>query len=145
MAISRLSSPVENWVEIGTSSPTSGSVVTFSSIANYRKLRVVAFKLTYSTTATVKMTFNGDTGNNYASRPDEANNYLAFGSGSATSFDVDILFNSQTTFKRIEGWEYEYTYPYQGLWTNTAAITSIDLTLSTGTYSAGTVKLYGTN
>lgn len=145
MSISRLGSPQDNWVEIGTSSPTSGSVVTFSGIANYRKLRVVAFKLTYSTTAFVKMTFNSDTGSNYASRPDEANNHLAFGSGTGTSFDVDILFNSQATYKRVEGWEYEATYPYQGFWTNNDAITQIDLTLSTGTYSSGTVKLYGTN
>lgn len=152
MAISRLSSPVENWVEIGTSSPTSGSVVTFSSLANYRKFRLVGFDVNLSTSASLKITFNNDTGNNYAYsyvRLASANvtDSLTFAANTVHSFDFEIDFNSQSTWKRVIGWAANTSSvsDYWGLWKDTASITEIDLTTSTGTYSSGTIKLYGTN
>lgn len=144
MSISRLSGAAENWVEIGSSSPTSGSTVTFSSIPGYSKLRVIAFNVIPSTNAQIQMTFNNDTGGNYLNKTDIGVTNLNFGSSTGQAFDVEILFNSQITYKRIVGHSY-LTGAYEGLWANTDQITEIDLTLNAGTYSSGTFKLYGTN
>lgn len=65
MAITNLGGS-NKWVELATSSPTSGSTVTFSSLASYRDYRIEWFDLTNVGGQPFAIRFNNDSGTNYA-------------------------------------------------------------------------------
>lgn len=145
MAISKLGG-ANKWVELATSSPTSGSTVTFSSLPSYKDYRIEWFGLTNSGGQPFAVRFNNDSGSNYAylrsGQSSSAASAQIYGSGSqiqVTIFDADSI------SKTIEGWggtEGEI----KGFWNNQTAINRIDIIVpGSYTYTAGTIKIYGRN
>jgi hypothetical protein len=147
------------------------STLSFTSIPQtytHLQLRIIGGNNGYA----CDMTFNSDTGANYASHRLTANNGLEVTSGSRTSFNairfaqwsglnysgstvsatvMDILdyknTNKYKTSRDFTGYDTNsagYLDFESGLWMSTAAITRIDLTMQIGTWATGsTVALYG--
>ena len=148
---------------------TATSTITFSSIpSTYQHLQLRAFSNS-TTGAPARIRFNSDSGSNYILHVIQGNS-ASVGAGAATAQSgidgiissnasnvfgasvVDILdytnTNKYTTIKAFDGYETGSTgtvYLYSGLWLNTAAISTITLTDSSGgnfnTYSS--FALYG--
>jgi len=164
----------DNWVLISSVSPTASSAtVTFSSIGSYKKLmlRMEAPAQTSNVAANTQLTFNADSGSNYTLMSGYAysstgtarvgliprTGYMQLtnqvGSAEAISVSAMLIINEVNTTgaKTISGYTVNsltssaYYYPNAiGTYFASAAITSLTLTLSTGTYSGtGTVALYG--
>lgn len=173
MAINQLPVPTsagDNWVQIATTTPTSGTAVTFSSIATiYSKLMVMINAPaggTLSANATIITTINGVTSgyiapfvnivtagtlstsvNNTGIRMTGALDSAGFiGAGFVT-----IESANTTTVKRVTGalgsnnGTAFYSFCDNGFFAGTAAVTSIALTLTGGaSYTGGiTFTLYG--
>jgi hypothetical protein len=72
MAISIIPTPTaggggETWTQIGTTqTPTSGSVVTFSSIPEYKKIRIICLAVRLTSSGTLAITLNNDATAKYA-------------------------------------------------------------------------------
>ena len=136
---------------------------TFSSIPQTYTDLVVVAQATISVAAGSVVQFNGDTGNNYSytyisgdgssasSSRVTNNNYIQTGgfqsNGTNGAMITNILnYSNATTYKTLlsrENATFEVR-AYVGLWRNTAAITSITLFPTSGTYSTGsTFTLYG--
>lgn len=149
----------DNWVQIATSTPTSGSSVSFTSIpTNYRKLWLVTTgQIVPSASATLVTTINTLTGaNDYRFwRVTDADALPGIYNGSTSSGSINLYFYNPTinnlpfvTFDggtmntASNGVEYHYGYVAPA----TTNITTIDITLSTGdfTTNTGTFVLYGT-
>jgi hypothetical protein len=159
-------------VLLDTQSPTGTGVVTFSSISSaYRHLRVTAVirGTNVSTSITIAITLNNDTGANYDRQNFQGSNASASASvstgqtalvslsqpaASATSnfagaIDLMVYDYKGTTFQKI----CEATNLYRdqsagagmaiqklmAAWRSTSAVNRIDLTCSAGNYAAGTV------
>ena len=149
---------------LGTSS------VTFASISQaYRDLRVVTYNLITATNANMSLQFNGDTAANYSGVYYGFNYVPSVTTGTFTGtsivdsrgyptssggcmatidiFDYSATDKHKLAFMRSQG---NPTINGQGLdiitgrWANTAAITSVTFSLSTGSFAAGaTFYLYG--
>jgi len=161
------------YFSIATANGTgSSAVITFSSIpATYTHLQIRAIAKPTANTPQPQLTFNSDTGNNYSRHRliGDGTTVSAFGDASranipalanaglpsATStygvFVYDILdytnTNKYKTVRVLSGQDsngsggVDFT---SGLWMNTAAITTITLTLSSDSYTTGTTfALYG--
>lgn len=145
MAISKLGG-ANKWVELATSSPTSGSTVTFSSLPSYKDYRIEWFGLTNSGGQPFAVRFNNDSGTNYAYWRSDQNDSAASAQifGSSAQMQIDVL-DADSISKTIEGWggtEGEI----KGFWNNQTAIDRIDIiAASSATYTAGTIKIYGRN
>lgn len=164
----------DNWVQISSVTPTASvSTLSFSSISGYKKLMLRIVAPGQSTAANIAITFNGDTGSNYTFtsnlgylpvtssvwKPlvsfDAANITLTNQSAGvdATSTKAVLILNetNTTNAKTFTAISYKDTgssatsYPGTvGTYFGSAAITSVTLTLSAGTFTAsGTVALYG--
>ena len=144
---------------------TSATDVTFSSISQiYTDLILVIDGISSTAAgAGVSMQFNGDTGSNYwftymlgngssTSSGRQGNTFLNLGninaSRSVNRFNIQNYSNT-TTFKSMIGrasLANQYDVTYVGLWKSTSAITSIKVTIESGTYSfnsGSTFTLYG--
>jgi hypothetical protein len=150
---------------------SNGSTITFSSIpSTYRHLQVRG-TLNNTGTDAALVTFNGDSGANYARHRLAGNGSAtnASGGGSQNNFYInsyvgflstasvfspmilDILDYKETTkyktARALSGGENNSSGGVElnsGLWQNTAAVTSITFTSSTGNWLAGsTLALYG--
>lgn len=162
MSISKFPEEKDRWFLVASSTPTSGSSVSFTSIStSLRKLWLVtAGPITPSASAYVLPTVNSltaatdyryfryiSTGHSFA---DEA---AIYSQATGTNFNCSLIFqnaNSNYPFaefdgtlahasnagNRVTGW----------IFNATTAITTIDLTLSAGDFSTntGTIYLYGT-
>ena len=146
-----------------------GSSVTVSSIpGTYKHLLIIGKDVYASGNADFIYQLNGDTGNNYTRRyvwftgtclsgndTGQANAMIAStGTGSAfnttTKFAMNIYRYAETEYKfmdvhstannssKQDGWHINN-------WDNTAAITSITFLVSTGSFSGGTIYIYGVN
>lgn len=141
----------------------SSSSVTFSSLPqNYGDL-VLVVQGTASTSAGLPMRFNGDTGSNYSNVVAYGDgSSAASGSGSGTSFEIGYFttnpamctaqFIDYSAIDKHKAVLIRYGSPAAsnisamraGRWASTAALTSITLSTTTGTYSSGTTfYLYG--
>lgn len=145
MAISKLGG-AGKWVELATSSPTSGSTVTFSSLPSYKDYRIEWFGLTNSIGQPFAVRFNNDSGSNYAywrtDQNDSAATAQIYGSGS--QIQITIL-DADSVSKTIQGFGGSDGEIY-GFWNNQTAIDRIDIiAASSATYTAGTIKIYGRN
>ena len=144
---------------------------TFSSIpSTYTDLVLVAANLVATTgNPNVNLQFNGDTSTNYSAtilegtgsaaqsarktsttQIVEGNNVSLGGSNPSTIIYQIMNYSNTTTYKTalIRNNELSATYPgvgaVVGLWRNTAAITSVSLTIGSSTFAAGaTFTLYG--
>jgi len=160
------------WSYIGSVSSTSGSTVTFSGLGGtYKELLLTFNGVTTSTNSLVFFRLNSDSGSNYNAWADRAysgSTYigqtisLIYGCvGTMTAMD-----NSSGTFRktnaqstdnkglqlnykgRLSAWitssaVYDITETIGGAYVGTSAISSINIALNSGTFSAGTWKLWG--
>jgi hypothetical protein len=142
---------VETWTEVATASPTSGSSVTFSSLAATSKLRIVGFAVkSTSTSGAALLTINNDTSLSYAYGYDvtgsPANNdvQLPF-DANGVSFDFTFVAANQPVYKQGSGYSAgasDQRNNYNVTWANTSVINRFDVTLSAGTFTAGTIKVF---
>lgn len=161
MAISRLGTS-GNWVELATSSPTSGSTVTFSSLPEYRYYKISYFDMDTSSTSSVfNLRLNNDSGSNYAYisimdtdvSSDGVTTAIRLGLGSGGSAinhsGVILIEDANQPIKEIDFWHAGSNGDAnngKGFWNNTAKIDRVDFLLTGGpTFSSGTVKIYGRN
>lgn len=149
----------DKWVEIASSSPTSGSTVSFTSIPEYKDLRIQAFNVNLSGNSVVDLRFNNDSGTSYAWNIgyDESNTYRFQESPGTTQIRLTtglrpLAFNctiegANEACKNVTTWNVMSTDSGQGngLWFSTATINQIDLIIGGVTYSSGTIKLFGRN
>lgn len=150
MAVGTVSgvNPDDAWQSI-SSVTASGSSVAFSSLSGYKKYMIIAKSITNSAASTVLMTFNG-TSTNYESIIEQQDRtqsgiYVSYLANDATPGWMTTINNadSSTGPKTTFGWESNYSATIYGFWDNTSPITSITLTRSTGTFTGGTITLYG--
>lgn len=149
----------------------SGASTTISSIdQTYKDLKIVGKNIYGSGSGQFLLEFNGDTGNNYANSnvngngttvsttQEESAPYFVLGyHGSnntfskTTNFDITIPRYSETEYHPFNSdltgyptslsvWIY---YTSRLRWNNTAAITQLKFMTSSGTFSAGTIFIYG--
>ena len=152
----------------------SGSSVTSSSIAStYKHLYIVGRGIYNASSGDTNLLirFNSDTGNNYGefgiTGTPNSNFYnnqatsriatLSMGTASAynqvLSFEADIprYSNSEIKSMQISNQAYSSQYTYygfgwvRGVWNNTAAITTLTFSVGAGTFSAGSIYIYGVN
>lgn len=156
MSISRFSSS-RKWVELATNTPTTGNTVTFSSLAEYDKYRIVALSLGPAGSA-VTIRINNDTGNNYYLATNETewdynkNNTTNAFNITSTNLTCDLIVDSanDAVFKSITGWAAQpgnntSAYEVAAVWSNTATVDRFDF-ITTSTYSGGgSVTIYGAN
>lgn len=144
---------VETWTEVATASPTSGSSVTLSSLPASSKLRIIGFDLKSTSASFLKLTINNDTSNSYAygfdvggSAINDGINLAGFASsGSSQSFDLEFEATNQAIYKKGTGYGADDSAPSNNFiitWANTAVINRFDVTLSAGTFTAGTIKVF---
>jgi hypothetical protein len=145
MAISQLN-VVQKWTELATSSPTSGTSVSFTSIPEYKDYRFEIFGLTNNNGEEYRFRFNNDTGSNYAY-------FISLGANSEGTTNIQFpkksgivtILDANGISKTVTGWNPTVGQIF-ALWNNQTAINRIDIfTASTGTFTAGTIKLYGRN
>jgi len=158
---------------IATNTLATGSLaITFSSIpATYTDLRLVLVAKVNIAAGNIWLTFNGDTATNYSAfyinsggasansgRFTSVANIALAGAGAGTSTSVDQLFTTDvfsyagSTFKTVLSTDNQdingengNVTARVGLWRNTAAITSVSLSATTGRLFAigTTATLYG--
>ena len=158
----------DNYALISSVTPTNGSsTLSFTGISGYRKLMLRVVEPGLSSGSTVTLTFNSDTGANYAYqaagmtsssgavaatyRAIKANG-IAFTSVLTENLQQNLIINDANTtgVKTLSGFLYGgnfggTTYPdFQGTYFASAAISTVTLTVTTNTFTAaGTVALYG--
>lgn len=143
MAINRLGG-VSKWVELGSSSPTTGTSVSFTSLPEYREYAIQVYKINSpSGTATVlTVRLNNDTGTNY-NRDATALEACPFSSNNA-GFQM-VITGANELYKNIEVKPFDGTSTsIRNMWHSSATINRIDI-LSSATFSAGTIKIFGRN
>ena len=155
---------------LSTTSTTSGSTVTISSISQaYKNLLVIATGLTASTNTDYSMRFNSDTGSNYANfNISYVDTTLSGTFANSTAIGISAIgtstSNAQTSnftlnlYRYSEGSEFKNATMYARsrssvnvgrshtiAYGSNTAISSISLILDGGTFSTGTVYVYGEN
>lgn len=141
----------------------SDSEIVFSGIPATFKDLVLIVQGTTTTGAGLPMRFNGDSGSNYSNVVAYGDgSSTASGSGSGTSFELGY-FTTNPAMSTVQIMDYAATDKHKtalirygspastnitamraGRWASTAAISSITLTTTTGSYASGTTfSLYG--
>lgn len=162
MAISNLGTK-SKWVELGTSSPTSGSSVSFASLAEYASYKISYFNVdTSSSSVGFTLRINNDTGSNYA--------YVSLVDGGVGSSGVDTsiflgggasanannhsgvvtIEDANELIKNIKFWHSGDSSAVdanngRAFWNSESAINRIDLILTSANFTSGTIKVYGRN
>lgn len=137
------------WQLVSTVTPTSGTSVTFSSLAGYKKYLIVAKNLYTSATSNWIMQFNGDTavGAYTYSSGDIA--YFQIGTGNSASPGTAmwaIIDDADKSMPHlVQAKATANTNWYQDYYVTTSAITSILISTAggTATFTGGTIYLYG--
>ena len=159
MAINNLGT-TQKWSELATSSPTSGSSVSFSSLNEYVNYKIVYFDLNTSGPETFILRINNDSGNNYAYlrngdggdiTSDGVNDSISLGSGSSNISGVIIINDANQLVKDIN-WSHaggsvnQDSLNGQAIWNSQSVINRFDIVLSLGgTFTSGNIKVYGRN
>jgi hypothetical protein len=137
------------WLELGTASPTTGTVVSFTSLPEYKNYRIEWFGLTQGggTTGDIGIRFNGDSGSNYAiesgSRHFTSTTSIPF-HPAAYQLQMDIQQANELS-KKITGFSGESNVGiFDAMWNNQSKINQISVTLlGTATFTGGTIKIFG--
>jgi hypothetical protein len=154
---------------LSTTSCTGASVTVSSISQSYKNLLIIGKGIYLSTATDLVYQLNGDTGNNYTRRyvwfnagsvssgndTGQPNAALAQpGTGSAyntmTKFVMNIYRYTETEYKMMDVHSTgtpsakQDGFPIND-WNNTAAITSITFVVASGTFSGGTIYIYGVN
>jgi hypothetical protein len=145
----------------------SGSSVTSATFSSSYKYLKIYYREVYGTAdTTIRMRLNGDTGTNYAWQAavagggvgdvttqirigyiDTSTSLLYKGYGTMEIFrpsDTDLVHYSSITNSRTGGTGIGW-FSVSGVYDSSAAITNITLFPATGTFSGGTVYIYGVN
>lgn len=150
----------DTWQLVQTNTTTSGSTSTFSGLSGYKKYILTFEGVTLSSDVITTLTFNSSTSNYFGriSLWGEPNYQGGAGNGIPLNYSnrrtsmnglfvIDNVTNGaprtvQGTYNTANA---EGTAPLyvDGGWLDLAAITSIVLTPSSGTFTAGSMKLYG--
>jgi hypothetical protein len=145
----------DTWNEVATATVTSGSSVTLSGIPARSKLRIVGVNVTSTSTSSIfQLTVNNDTTSSYfytydvtGVPTDTSIPVAAF--CSSMSFDLTFTAADQPIYKTASGFapasgggSADPRNSFNATWANTAVINRFDLTLSTGTFTAGTIKVF---
>lgn len=149
----------DTWQLIATNTTTSGSTSTFSSLSGYKEYIIAYEGVSISADGSAKLTFNSNTSNYYggvhlqntSGYVENASNGLKLNySAKRTLLNglISIKNVNNGAPKIVEGYLIlqagdDYPTNIKGGWTNTDAITSITITTASGTFSAGSMKLYG--
>ena len=151
----------DNYVLISSVSPVAAaSTVSFTSISGYRKLMFKATATTLVTGGIVNLTFNGDTGTNYAYAKFNGTSTLSNNQTQvATKIELGTTNNTLTpgllleidgitstgpkTFTGFGNTGGDTTALINGAYIATAALTTVTWTATTTFSGAGTVALYG--
>jgi len=166
--------PITSWVQLATSSPTSGATVSFTSLASYKQYRVVMSGVDVAAgNPTLSMTLN-NTASNYSyafSFYDTNNAKMINTGGNAVSsininpgsslltarygFSAEILidFANQATPKSIRyalgasaGYVSQSYANTWAIWNDTSTVNRIDFTLSSSSFVAiSTFTVFGSN
>lgn len=154
MAISKLISQGK-WVSLASSSPSSGTVVSFTSIpTSYRDLKLVVYNLDVATSGggsyTFDVTFNNDTAANYSYvyvsdyGGAAMDTKFPLGSGNRLNNCFDFIINDANQLsKRIIINHYGFRQQ-EGAYQNENPIDRIDITTNTAISNA-TIKIFGRN
>ena len=153
MAISVLEAP-DKWVEIATSSPTSGSTVSFTSIPEYKDLMVQIFDVdTTGNSLTARL--NNDTGFNYGVARFVNNSFfgindnIQIASGGEnvvvqlTILDANSGPKSIDAFSSSSGGGITSANTYKAVWNDASVVNRIDIIVASGNFTSGSIKLYG--
>jgi hypothetical protein len=156
-----------SYESIATINPTSGTSVTFSSIPGTYKHLQIRSMLNNTAYTQLVMTFNSDSGSNYARHLLSGNGTTVTATGGATQNQINnaAIAGASTSLgvTIIDIIDYASTTKYKttrsfngmdangsgrvelgsGLWQSTSAITSITLTDPNYSFSSGTLALYG--
>lgn len=160
MGISQVPAPAigRNWVEIGTTSSPSGSTISFTSLASYQYYRI-RLDVELSTSAHLTITLNNSTSGYISSfinglgawnsvYSNLSTSFRMFGSDytSAQKMDMTIDNTSTLTTAKAVSMSGLPAFGWEGAWLGSnAQINRIDLSTSTGTFSSGTIKIFGSN
>ncbi len=141
---------------VATSSPTSGTTVSFTSLAGYKTYLLTFEHMAYAASTTTRVRFNSDSTNGkYASiavgttsieRADDSC-VLVFTSQAAAGNSAFLTIENalQTAPKYVDGATSQNDANgllIKGMYFSTSAITSIDI-VAGNTFSSGTINLYG--
>jgi hypothetical protein len=155
---------------ISTTTLTGGTTTISATLTNYKNVFMLV-KMAYSSAnAQMYMRLNGDTGANYSANVIQSNDVNTSGRSNinATNFYIEDIVNANTVRGNLNGtinlyrvndtneinvdWRMRsddgVSYGNNsavGIYDAAAAVSSITFYLSTGTFSAGTVYLYGVN
>jgi len=138
---------------------TSGSTKTCAVSSDYKDLEIVIRNLEVSTNATMSIRLNGDSASNYVDSGGITTTALflldSIKSGITTNhLRIQVADVTATTTSKVGHVQGVYTLTSTSLprlvlnWTGyvpTGAITSVVLTLTTGTFVSGTALVYGVN
>ena len=151
------------WTLVSTVTGSS-TTATFSSLSGYARYKIVPVNLQFSNAVTPSLTINGDTGTNY-SLWGIANAGTVYQSSGVSSVSLSPSGQVNTTGFRfvfevedvptagakafsysmgaLSGGSTNYVFNGAGLYSTTSTISSITITVSGGTFTAGTFYLYG--
>ena len=142
------------WQLIATNTPTTGSETTFSGLSGYKKYMLAFDSLTNSSGGGMGLRFNGSSSKyyggtiiGYTSTYSSTFSYIhLYYNASGLTGTVEINNANNGAPKTVDGVLNAQTAGEicfaKGGWLTTDAITSITI-VANGTYSSGTVKLYG--
>lgn len=151
-------STVSKWAEIATASPTTGTTVTFSSIPEYKDLKLELIKVTTVATTQWRWRINNDTGVNYAQSYLIRGTQADYGGSANQSFfalnnpnqNTDmvsgeiLIENANQVSKTITGWRQDL-YNFGSFWFSQSIVNQLDIIITSSSFSGGTIKLYGRN
>jgi len=164
--------PITSWVQLATSSPTSGSTVSFTSLASYKQYRVVMSGVDVAAgNPTLSMTLNNTASNySYAFSFYDGGKMQNTGGNSVSSININpgsslltprygfaaevlIDFANQATPKSIRyalgafgGYVSQSYANTWAIWNDTATVNRIDFTLSSSSFvAASTFTVFGSN
>lgn len=154
MAINNLLSR-QQWVELASASPTSGTTVTFSSLNEYSNYKIAYFDVDLSSLESLFLTINNDTGSNYAyiRQIDDGSidgsgvtNSINLGQASNGS-GIIIINDANNVIKQISWFHARANDSLngQGFWNSQNVINRFDISVTGVTFSSGTIKVYGRN
>lgn len=157
MAISTLAGS-NKWVQLATSSPTSGQTVSFTGLAEYTNYKIVYFDIDLSGSDQLNLRINNDSGSNYA--------YLRNGDGGdieslgvatkiklgtgSTNFSGIITINDANQIVKEINWSHAAAASAQdslkgnAIWNSQDVINRFDFSIENAqTFSSGTFTVYG--
>lgn len=153
------------FIEIGRDTWSSGTSMTASSLPNYKYLKVVAVHVRQSEVGNMQLTFNGDSGSNYAYTRENEGGAINTGVSQAgievspnyrgpwimvghivnVSGSEKAIRHHSTNMDTAGAANAPRITDYSGKWTGTAVISSISISRAAGLSTGAELIVYGKN